>query len=139
IFAHEFQSRNAAAAELMRESAKLIGERFPQFVDMATQTVGERVEIQDALSRFGAPLFPALLALEALAACALAWALYHRLSRTRIGAALAPLRYFTFSDQLIWALVAGIVMIVLPSLAGVGPMGRNITLFVGALYLLRGY
>lgn len=139
IFANEFQSRNAAAAVLMQESAKLVGERFPQLLKMATQAAGERVELQDALSRLGAPLFPALLALEALATCALAWALYHRLSRTRIGAALAPLRFFTFSDQLIWALVAGIVMIVLPSLAGAGAMGRNLTLFVGALYLLRGY
>ncbi|HET7622483.1 MAG TPA: hypothetical protein VFK39_11330 [Gemmatimonadaceae bacterium] len=139
VFATEFESRNAAAAVVMQESAKLIGDRFPQLAKMAVQTVGERIEIQDALSRHGAPLFPALLALEALAACALAWALYHRLSRARIGAALAPLRRFSFSDQLIWALVAGIAMIVLPTLAGMGPMGRNLTLFIGALYMLRGY
>jgi hypothetical protein len=69
----------------------------------------------------------------------LAWALYHRLSRARIGAALAPLRRFTFNDQLIWALVAGIAMIVLPTLAGMGPMGRNLILFVGTLYVLRGF
>lgn len=139
VFAYEFESRNAAAAMVMQESAALIGERFPQLAKMATQTVGERIEIQDTLSRHGAPLFPALLALEALAACALAWSLYHRLSRARIGAALAPLRRFSFSDQLIWALVAGIAMLVLPSLAGMGPMGRNITLFIGTLYVLRGY
>lgn len=139
IFAHEFQSRNAAAAVVIRESAKIVGERFPQLAKMAIETAGERVEIQDALSRHGASLFPALLALEALAACALAWALYHRLSRARIGAALAPLRRFSFSDQLIWALVAGITMIVLPTLAGMGTMGRNLTLFIGTLYVLRGY
>jgi hypothetical protein len=40
---------------------------------------------------------------------------------------------------LIWALVAGIAMIVLPTLAGMGPMGRNLILFVGTLYILRGY
>ncbi len=139
VFANEFESRNAAAAVIMQESAKLVGSRFPQFANMATQAVAERIQIQATLSRFGAPLFPALLALEALAACALAWALYHRLSRARIGAALAPLRRFSFSDQLIWALVAGIAMIVLPTLAGVGPLGRNITLFIGVLYVLRGY
>jgi hypothetical protein len=139
IFAHEFESRNAAAAVVMQESAKLIADRFPQLAKMAVQTAGERIELQDVLSRHGAPLFPALLALEALAACALAWALYHRLSRARIGTALAPLRRFSFSDQLIWALVAGIAMIVLPTLAGMGAMGRNLTLFIGTLYLLRGY
>jgi hypothetical protein len=139
ILAQEFESRNAAAAVVMQESAKLVSERFPQLAKMATETVGERVALQDALSRHGASLFPALLALEALAACALAWALYHRLSRARIGAALAPLRRFTFNDQLIWALVAGIAMIVLPTLAGMGPMGRNLILFVGTLYILRGY
>ncbi len=139
VFATEFEARNAAAAVMMQESAKLLGDRFPQLADMATQAASERIQFQDALSGLGAPLFPALLALEALAACTLAWALYHRLSRARIGAALAPLSHFTFSDQLIWALVAGISMIVLPTLAGVGPLGRNITLFVGALYVLRGY
>jgi hypothetical protein len=139
IVASELQVRNASAAALMQESAKLVGERFPQLAKMSTEAVGDRVQLQDMLSRHGAPLFPALLAIEALAACALAWALYHRLSRARIGAALAPLRRFSFSDQLIWALVAGIAMIVLPTLAGMGAMGRNLTLFIGTLYLLRGY
>lgn len=139
IFANEFQSRNAAAAVMMQESAKLIGDRLPHLAKMASQAVGERIEFQDALSHAGAPLFPALLALEALAACALAWALYHRLSRARIGAALAPLSRFTFSDQIIWALVAGVAMIVLPTLAAAGSLGRNLILFVGALYVLRGY
>ena len=139
IFANEFESRNAAAAVVMHESAKLIGERAPRFAEMANEVAGERLQVQQALSRSAVSLFPALLALEALAACALAWALYHRLSRARIGAALAPLSRFAFSDQLVWALVAGIAMIVLPTLAAVGPMGRNLTVFVGALYVLRGY
>jgi hypothetical protein len=139
IFATEFASRNAAAAVVMQESAKQIGQRAPRFAEMANEVAGERLQVQQALSHSAAPLFPALLALEALAACALAWALYHRLSRTRIGTALAPLSRFAFSDQLVWALVAGITMIVLPTLAAVGPMGRNLTFFVGALYVLRGY
>ena len=139
IFADEFESRNATAAVVMQESARIIGERAPRFAQMANEVAGERLQVQQALSRSAVSLFPALLALEALAACALAWALYHRLSRARIGAALAPLSRFAFSDQLVWALVAGITMIVLPTLAAVGPMGRNLTVFVGALYVLRGY
>jgi len=139
VFAHEFESRNAAATVMMQESAKLVGERLPRLAEMANEVAGERIQLQTALSQSAASLFPALLALEALAACALAWALYHRLSRARIGAALAPLSQFAFSDQLAWALVAGITMILLPTLAAVGPMGRNLTVFVGALYVLRGY
>ncbi len=139
IVANELQVRNAAAAGLMQESARIVGERFPQLAKVAAEAVRDRAQWQDMLSRQGATLVPALLALEALAACALAWALYHRLSRARIGAALAPLRRFSFSDQLIWALVAGIAMIILPTLAGMGPMGRNLILFVGTLYVLRGF
>ncbi|HEY9516771.1 MAG TPA: hypothetical protein VIQ74_13925 [Gemmatimonadaceae bacterium] len=139
IFANEFATRNAAAAVVMRESAQLIGTRAPRFAEMANQVAAERLGVQRTLSRAAAPLFPALLALEALAACALAWALYHRLSRARLGNALSPLSRFAFSDQLVWALVAGITMLLLPTLAAVGPMGRNLIVFVGALYVLRGY
>lgn len=139
IFANEFAARNAAAAVVMQESAQLIGTHAPRFAEMANQVAAERLNLQRTISRSAAPLFPALLGLEALAACALAWALYHRLSRARIGAALAPLSRFAFSDQLVWALVAGITMLLLPTLAAVGPMGWNITVFIGALYVLRGY
>jgi hypothetical protein len=139
VFAHEFESRNSAAAAVMDSTVTTLAPRSPELGRLAREVGGRQIEIQDALSRHGAPLFPALLALEALAACALAWSLYHRLSRARIGAALAPLSRFSFNDQLIWALVAGIAMIVLPTLAGMGAMGRNLILFVGTLYILRGY
>lgn len=81
---------------------------------------------------------PALIALESLAGLALAWALYHRLSRARLGAPLGSLRTFRFSDQLVWALVAGATMAVLPSLAPLRGVGVNLLIFFGALYALRG-
>jgi hypothetical protein len=139
VFANEFATRNAAAAVMADSVVKSVSEHAPRFTEMFGKAATVRGELNYALSRSATPLFPALLALEALAACALAWALYHRLSRARIGAALAPLSRFAFSDQLAWALVAGITMIVLPTLAAVGPMGRNLTVFVGTLYALRGY
>ena len=139
IFASEFASRNATAAVLADSVARDVSEHAPRLAKVFNQAAAERLKLQHVFSLAAAPLYPALLALEALAACALAWALYHRLSRARIGAALAPLSRFAFSDQLVWALVAGITMIVLPTLAAVGPMGRNLTVFVGALYVLRGY
>ena len=84
-------------------------------------------------------LYPALLALESLAACALAWGLYHRMSRARLGAALAPFRYFRFNDELIWALVAGMTITILPTLEALRVFGANLVVFFGALYALRGF
>lgn len=83
-------------------------------------------------------LFPALLALETLAALGLAWALYHRVGRARIGAPLARLREFRFNDQFIWGLVGGLALMVVPGLGPVRALGANLLLFFGALYGLRG-
>ena len=83
-------------------------------------------------------LFPALLALETLAALGLAWALYHRVGRARIGAPLASLRLFRFNDQFIWGLVGGLALLVVPGLGPVRSLGANLLLFFGALYGLRG-
>ena len=83
-------------------------------------------------------MFPALLALESLAALALVWATYHRLSRKRIGAPLAPLSEFRFNDQFVWGLIVGLVILVLPNLAGMRGLGANLVLFFGALYAVRG-
>ena len=82
-------------------------------------------------------LFPALLALESLAALALAWAVYHRLGRVRLGPPLAPLKEFRFSDQLVWGLVAGMLLVV-TGVAPLGALGGNLLLFFGVLYALRG-
>jgi hypothetical protein len=83
-------------------------------------------------------LAPALVALESLATLALAWALYHRLSRARLGAPLGILRTFRFNDQLVWGVVAGAAMLLVPSLAPLRVVGANLLAFFGALYALRG-
>lgn len=83
-------------------------------------------------------LFPSLLALESLAALALAWALFHRMSRTRVGPPLAPLRAFRFSDQLVWGLIAGLVIALTPALAAARDFGINLVVFFGCLFALRG-
>ena len=85
-----------------------------------------------------AAVAPALVGLESLAALGLAWGLYHRLSRARLGAPLGALRGFRFSDQLVWALVAGASMAILPTLAPLRGVGLNLLIFFGALYALRG-
>jgi hypothetical protein len=85
-----------------------------------------------------ARLYPAVLALESLAVLALAWGLYHRVSRARIGPPLAPLKEFRFNDQLVWGLVLGITAVAVPTLKAFTTIGLNLLLFFGALYALRG-
>lgn len=82
---------------------------------------------------------PALVALESLGALALAWALYHRLARARVGPALAPLAAFRFNDQLVWGLVVGATFVAVPTLAALRGVGLNLLVFFGALYALRGF
>ena len=105
---------------------------------MASWTVEGERQLR-VLPRYTVPLVPALLALESIAALALAWGLFHRVSRVRIGPPLAPLREFRFNDQLIWGLVAGITAVLLPSLSGFRGAGLNLLVFFGALYALRGF
>jgi hypothetical protein len=84
-----------------------------------------------------AALVPALLALESLAAMALAWGAYRRLSPVPIGPPLSPLVEFTFNDQLVWGLAVGATLC-LPAFGAGRNAGFNLLLFFGALYLIRG-
>ncbi len=83
-------------------------------------------------------LFPSMIALESLIALAIAWALYHRIGRERLGPPLAKLKDFRFSDQFVWGLVAGLAMIVVPGFSSMSALGANLLVFFGALYALRG-
>ena len=83
-------------------------------------------------------LVPALLGLESLLALALGWAAYHRLSRVRIGPPIAALRQLRFSDQLVWGLIVGATLLVLPTFAEWRAAGFNFVCFFGTLYALRG-
>lgn len=83
-------------------------------------------------------LYPALAALEMLGALALAWALYHRIGRARLGPPLGRLRDFRFNDQMVWGVVAGLGMVLVPGLPLVRPLGANLLVFFGALYTIRG-
>lgn len=87
-------------------------------------------------------LFPALLALESVAALAVAWWLFAR-SAARGGAeapsrGLAPLRDFRFPDALVWVGIAGLLLVALPLGTAATRLGANALLFMGALYALRG-
>lgn len=105
--------------------------RLNQFPEETAKTLTD-------ISRAGIVVFPALLALESLAALALAWATYHRFSRARLGAPLKALREFRFNDQLVWGLIVGLVIMLLPTLSTLSGVGKNLLVFFGALYALRG-
>ena len=109
-------------------------ESNPRFAAMVEQML----ESWNKMPDFTVSFFPALLALESLAALALAWGLFHRISRTRVGPPLTRLRDFRFGDQLVWGLLVGIVLVVIPSLGALRGLGLNLIAFFGALYVLRG-
>lgn len=81
-------------------------------------------------------IFPALLGLASLAALGTAWWLFLRISRaSQVG--IGPLKEFRFNDQLVWVLIAG-VLLLLGSSGFLERMGTNAVVFMGTLYALRG-
>lgn len=84
-------------------------------------------------------LFPALIALQSLAALALVSWTVSRLRRGEGGPfVLRPLREFRFNDQLVWVLIVGLVLVALPLSAVATRAGMNALLFMSGLYALRG-
>jgi hypothetical protein len=114
---HDLVAKLPPLAELPAETAK----------DLATLSNAARV------------VFPALLALESLAVLALAWATYHRLGRARLGLPLRPLREFRFNDQLVWGLIVGLTIMLVPTLSSLRGLGKNLLVFFGFLYAMRGF
>ncbi len=84
-------------------------------------------------------LLPALLVLESLVALALAWAIWHRLARVRLGPPLSRTQDFRFGDQLVWGVVVGVTVLLVPGLGAWRGAGVNLLIVFGALYALRGF
>lgn len=124
----EWQARESSA------EWKELTSKYPSAAAMVAQGEAQLRAIPPVTAR----LFPALLALESLAALGLAWSLYHRASRTRIGAPLRPLSEFRFNDQLVWGVVLGVTLMVVPTLQDARGLGLNLIVFFGLLYALRG-
>lgn len=85
---------------------------------------------------FQVAVYPALLALSTLAALAVGWYVVRRFSGSEV--ALPPLREFRFNDHLVWILILGLVVLLLPWDGGASRAGENAVLFMGGIYLLRG-
>ncbi|NNL30303.1 MAG: DUF2232 domain-containing protein [Gemmatimonadetes bacterium] len=82
-------------------------------------------------------VFPALAALESVAALGVAWWLYVRVF-TGEDAGLLPMKGFRFNDHLVWVMVAALLLVVVRSGDAVTRIGANLAFFMGALYALRG-
>lgn len=109
-------------------------DRLPALATLPTETEKQL----GLIARAGVELFPALLALQSLCALALAWATYHRIARARLGVPLGALRDFRFNDQLVWGLIVGLTFVLLPAFEAFQTAGRNLLIFFGALYAIRG-
>jgi hypothetical protein len=82
-------------------------------------------------------VFPALLGLTSISALGVAWWLYVRLARGS-DQGVGPLRDFRFNDQLVWVLIAGLILVVMGWGEAWSRAGTNALVFMGALYALRG-
>lgn len=92
-------------------------------------------------ARAMARLFPAGIALAALAGLALAWRGHFWLAARPLGPVPARFATFTFSDQVIWLLVAAVALVLIPADPWLEPLqqfGMNLLLVVTALYVVRG-
>jgi hypothetical protein len=135
-------SEFAARVELSLATWREWSLQYPNWAAYATGSIDLEMVLRQLITVGGA-LFPAILMIESLAALGLAWSLHHRLSRTRIGPPIAPLREFRFEDQFIWGVILGLVLLLMPELMveappGVQQIGWNLLLFFGGLYGLRG-
>jgi len=83
-------------------------------------------------------VFPALVAIESMAALAVTWWLYQRLAYGK-DRGLGPIGRFGFSDHLVWVMVVGMLMVVLRTGEAVTRIGANLAVFMSALYAARGF
>ncbi|HEV8365290.1 MAG TPA: DUF2232 domain-containing protein [Gemmatimonadaceae bacterium] len=140
VVVSEIDRRLAASVDMVTQAMsspqwQRLAQSSPTFAKFAEDST---LQLQQFAS-VAKSVYAAVLAIESLAALAVTWALFHRVSRARIGAPLAPLREFRFSDQMVWGLVVSIVLLVLPTFSGLRAMGLNLLIFFGALYALRGF
>ncbi|MEX2581773.1 MAG: DUF2232 domain-containing protein [Gemmatimonadota bacterium] len=93
----------------------------------------------EQISALQAEMFPALLALQSVAALALVSWWTRRLRRSESDAfELHRLRDFRFNDQLIWVLIGALILFLLPLGAAGDRIATNAAVFMVALYAVRG-
>jgi hypothetical protein len=85
-----------------------------------------------------ARLMPGMLALQAMAGCALAYVWHHRIATTPLGRSPGRLRDFRFNDHLVWGAIFTLGSLLLPLLPLVRTIAANLLLLWVGLYTMRG-
>lgn len=137
--AGEFNRRNDQSIAALRQVSsqpawKEMLEKSPSLERLTEESEAQLASIP----KWSTLLVPALLALESLAAMALGWALFHRMSDFAIGPPLGRLRDFRFNDQLVWGVAVGASIFLLPAFEEGKNAGLNLLVFFGFIYMLRG-
>jgi hypothetical protein len=83
-------------------------------------------------------LFPAFLGISSLSAVGLAVTVRDRMAG-EAGRGFGRLRGFSFNDHLVWVWLGGLGLIVAPVGGIADRVGGNAVLFMGLLYVLRGF
>ncbi|MEJ2504602.1 MAG: DUF2232 domain-containing protein [Gemmatimonadota bacterium] len=94
-------------------------------------------DVVELAAELPARLFPGFLAVGSVAGLAVAWWGYRRLARQ--GEPMRRLPEFRFPDALVWVLIAGIALLLVPVTGWAPRLGSNLVFFMGALYALRGF
>jgi hypothetical protein len=137
--ATEFNRRNDQSIASLRQVSGAPGWKEVVGESPTLQRLTEESEAQlSSIPKWSSVLVPALLALESLAAMALGWALFQRMTKVAIGPPLGRLRDFRFNDQLIWGVAVGASIFLLPAFSEGRNAGLNLLVFFGFLYTLRG-
>jgi hypothetical protein len=136
----EFNRRNDQSISSLRQVSNAPGWKEVVNGSPTLQRLTEESEAQlTSIPKWSTVVVPALLALESLAALALGWALFHRMSKVAIGPRLGKLRDFRFNDQLVWGVAVGASIFLLPAFSEGKNAGLNLLVFFGVLYTLRGF
>jgi hypothetical protein len=133
----DFAARTTATITLFRNYARQNPDASKQMPQLAPM-LDEFDQGLKATSDEAVRLAPSFILLESLMALALGWTTYHRIARARLGAPLGLLKEFRFNDQLVWGLIAGLAIVFVPGLDFMNDVGRNLLVFFGALYAIRG-
>lgn len=130
----------AAAARSLSDALLSQAHAMDQLGQTGTELGSTMLDVAGQ-ARWMARLFPAGVTLAALAGLSLAWRGHFWLSARPLGPAPAPFAAFTFSDHVIWLLVAALALVLIPAdpwLEPVQRVGVNLLLVVVALYVVRG-
>ena len=124
------QGVNWWMASEIQQAALVAGGILEQLQGSADPQVRRQLEV--AVQRwvvFQQDVYPAMLSLATVAAFGVAWFGFERISGGFRSP--GPIREFRFSDHLIWLLIGGLCMLVLPLGGPAFRVGENATVFMG--------